>query len=182
MAPKTKVSNEEILAAGLAIVRREGVEALNARTLARELNCPTQPIFSRYRSMKELQYQVLKEAYGFYETFIEREMASSELPYKASGMAYIRFARQERNLFRWLFMRDRTGEQIGPPDAEPQLLLLQKNLGLTRQEAEKRHLEMWVVVHGIASMAATAYLELDEKTISGILSDVFLGLQFCIWQ
>ena len=104
-------------------------------------------------------------------------MAASELPYKASGMAYIRFARQERNLFRWLFMRDRTGEQIGPPDAEPQLLLLQKNLGLTRQEAEKRHLEMWVVVHGIASMAATAYLELDEETISGILSDVFLGLQ-----
>ena len=40
-----------------------------------------------------------------YRQYIAEDMSSGEYPpYKASGMAYIRFADEERELFRLLFM------------------------------------------------------------------------------
>ena len=52
-------------------------------------------------------------------------------------MAYIRFAREEKELFKLLFMCDRSNEK--PEDdresIRPLLALLQKNLGLSEDEA-----------------------------------------------
>ena len=39
------------------------------------------------------------------------------------------------------------------------------------------HLEMWVMVHGIAVMLATGYLDLDEDTVSRMLTDAYQGLK-----
>lgn len=36
---------------------------------------------------------------------------------------------------------------------------------------------MWVYVYGIAAMAATSYLKLDEELISRILTDAYKGLE-----
>ena len=44
-------------------------------------------------------------------------------PYKASGMAYIRFAREQRELFKLLFMRDRTNEEKAAGEELEALLL-----------------------------------------------------------
>ena len=38
------------------------------------------------------------------------------------------------------------------------------------------HLEMWIYVHGIASMAATSFLDWDTELISASLTDVYLGV------
>ena len=100
-------------------------------------------------------------------------------PYKASGMAYIQFARDERELFKLLFMRDRSGERI-EEDREairPQLNIIMKNLGVSEDEANMFHLELWVYVHGIATMIATSYLEWDEDFVSRTLTDAFEGLK-----
>ena len=39
------------------------------------------------------------------------------------------------------------------------------------------HLEMWVCVHGIATMMATSYLNIEEELVSRMLSDYDLGLK-----
>ena len=93
-------------------------------------------------------------------------------------MAYIRFARQERELFKLLFMRDRSGEVI-TEDREsiaPLIALIRKNLGISEEKAYRFHLEMWVYVHGIATMIATGYLDWDEEFVSKVLSDAYWGL------
>ena len=59
------------------------------------------------------QQEVLKAGYQFYGEAIARAMESGEYPpYKASGMAYIDFARREKHLFRLLFMRNRSQEEV----------------------------------------------------------------------
>ena len=100
-------------------------------------------------------------------------------PYKASGMAYIRFAREERELFKLLFMRDRSREKVPPEDGEdaPIIALIQKNTGMSRETARLFHLEMWIYVHGIATMTATAYLDFDEASVSGMLTDAYMSLK-----
>ena len=100
-------------------------------------------------------------------------------PYKASGMAYIRFAKEEKELFKLLFMRDRSGERVGENKEEirPLLKLIRQNLGLSEEDAYFFHLEMWIYVHGIATMLATSYLELDEEFISRVMTDGYEGMK-----
>ena len=131
-------------------------------------------------SEDEVQQEVLKAGYQFYGEAIARAMESGEYPpYKASGMAYIAFAQQEKPLFRLLFMRDRSREEVTRQlgdDAEPLLDLIQRAAGISRESARMFHLEMWIYVHGIASMAATSFLDWDTELISASLTDVYMGV------
>lgn len=96
MPPKVRFTREEIIRAALDITRESGPEALTARSLAARLDCSAKPIFGLFRSMDEVQQEVLKAGYQFYGEAIARAMESGEYPpYKASGMAYIDFARRE---------------------------------------------------------------------------------------
>lgn len=179
MPPKAKISKQQILSAAMAIVRERGASALNARELAKSLGCSTQPIFSNYSSMEELKHDLIQAADELYQSYLEQDMESGAYPpYKASGMAYIRFAREEKELFKLLFMRDRTGEDIskGSDQAETFTALIQGNTGISKDDAYLFHLEMWIYVHGIATMLATSYLEWDYEIISRMLTDAYQGM------
>jgi len=95
--------------------------------------------------------------------------------YKATGVAYIRFAREEKELFKLLFMRDRSAEAI-PPFPEALSDIVQTTTGIAGERAEFFHLEMWAYVHGIASMMATNYLDLEFDLVSEMMTDVYQGL------
>lgn len=179
MPPKARVKQEDIVSAALSIVRTKGADALNARAVAGVLGTSTQPIFSHYKTMETLKGDVIAAANGLYQEYLRKDMEAGEYPvYKASGIAYIRFAREERELFKLLFMRDRSGEVITEDHEEirPILEIIKKNMGLTEQDAFQFHLEMWIYVHGIATMMATSYLELEWDFISELLTNVFAGL------
>ncbi len=180
MPPKVKITKEQILACALDIVRKEGFSSVNARTLAKALECSTQPIFSNYPTMEALKEDILKFANTTYLNYLKEDTAKNEYPiYKASGMAYIHFAKEEKELFKLLFMRDRTEEDQNKKteDFEAIVSIVQKNLGISREKAELFHLEMWIYVHGIATMIATSYLEFDKELISRMLTDSYLGLK-----
>ena len=56
MPPKVKITKDEIVSVTLDLLRREGEDAMNARSIASALGCSTQPVFSNFASMDELQY------------------------------------------------------------------------------------------------------------------------------
>lgn len=179
MAAPIKFSKDAILDAALELVRAGGPEALNARALAKALGCSTQPIFRLFASMEELRRAVLERAHALYRRQLEDASGPGSPcpPYKARGMAYIAFAGEEPQLFRLLFMRGRTGETDSPENGDwpKDTSLAGAETGLAGAEAELFHLEMWAAVHGIAVMRATGYLDLDEPTVSRMLTDVYLG-------
>ncbi len=180
MPPKVRITREQIVETALELVRSQGMDAVNAREIARTLGCSTQPVFSNFASMEGLKQAVLTAADGRYQRAIREAMEKGEYPaYKAAGMAYIGFARQEPALFKLLFMRDRTGERI-PEDRESIRAILDvvmKNLSITEDEAYLLHLELWLYVHGIATMLATGYLDWEEEFISRALTDAYQGLK-----
>lgn len=180
MPPKFKFTREEIRDAALNLVRQDGLSALTARSLAAKLGCSVKPIFGLFRNMEEVGQEVLLAANALYQSYIKKDMAEGIYPpYKASGMAYIRFAREEKELFKLLFMRDRSGEKItdGMEELRPLLEIIQKNTGFSESEAYQFHLEMWIYVHGIATMIATSYLDWDMEFVSEALTDAYLGLK-----
>ena len=180
MPPKVKVTKDEIVDAAVEIIRKEGEASLNARTVAAALGCSTQPVFSNFATMEQLHEAVLAKGYLIYKNYIDREMAKGEYPaYKASGMAYIRFAKEEKELFRLLFMRDRSKE-VYPTTldfGEETETLVQQNTGLDAQSAKLFHLEMWACVHGIATMLATGFVDLPWELVSKMLTDTYQGLR-----
>lgn len=185
MPPKFRYTREEMIAAALELVRQGGKDALTARALGAKLGCSAKPIFGLFRNMEELEGEVIAAADAYYQKYLVQKMQEGQYPpYKASGMAYIRFSKEERELFRLLFMRDRSGEIIGEnlEEIRPLLDLIRKNTGLSEREAYLFHLEMWIYVHGIATMLATSYLEWDAEFISNTLTDSYQGLRhrFCV--
>ncbi len=180
MPPKVKYRKEEIIACALEIVREKGIEKLTAREVGKKLGSSAKPIFGSFAGMEELQQEVLQAANELYQSYIREDMAKGEYPpYKASGMAYIRFAQEERELFKWLFMRNRANEQIVEDREEirPILEVIIQNLGISEDEAYLLHLQLWICVHGIATMLATSYLQWDIAFIEKTLMDVYLGLK-----
>jgi AcrR family transcriptional regulator len=180
MPPKIKVTKENIIDAAVDIVRKEGAQAINARNLAAVLNCSTQPIFSNFATMEQLRLSVLDRATEIYNDYIRREIENEEYPaYKASGLAYIRFAREERELFKLLYMRD-CAIEIAPEtiDFGAQMeSIVQDSTGLNEADWKLFHLEMWAYVHGIASMIATGFADPDWALISRMLSDAYMGMR-----
>lgn len=180
MPPKVRITKENIVQTAVEIVRKNGAGALNARTVAGELQCSTQPLFSNFATMEELRREVLLAADALYHGYIEREIASGQYPaYKASGMAYIRFAKEEKELFKLLFMRDRSEEteQREAEEFERIADVVQTATGLGEDLAKLFHLEMWAYVHGIAAMTATGYLELEPALVGEMLTDAFMGMK-----
>ena len=179
MPPKAKITKESIIATSLALLRESGAEAINARSIATALGCSTQPIFSNFSSMEELEAEVTSAAYDLYYSFLKNEAASGKYPpYKSYGRAYIRFAEEEPNLFKHLFMRDRSGEPFcETEDFRDSVEMLMKSNGISRELAQLIHLEMWVAVHGIASLLVTSFLDFDSELISRMLSDIYNGVR-----
>lgn len=179
MPPRVKITKEEIVSAALELVRTQGAQAVNARTLAAVLQCSTQPVFSNFATMDALQEATAAAAYDIYLDFLKREADSGKYPqYKSFGMAYIRFAKEEKELFKLLFMRDRTGEKMSPsPDFESSVGIIMEANGITREKAELMHLEMWTCVHGIGTMLVTSFLPLDFALVSDMLTDIYLGIR-----
>lgn len=179
MPPKCRFTREEIIQAALDLTAEKGVGALTARGLAQRLGSSAKPIFGLFANMEEVQQEVVKAANLRYQEYLRQDMSAGRYPpYKASGMAYIRFAREQKELFKLLFMRDRTHEEKAAGDELEALLgLIQKNMGMSRDDAYRFHLEMWIYVHGIATMIATAYLEWDMDFISAALTDAYQGLR-----
>lgn len=179
MPPKIKITADDIINAAVSIVCTSGIEGLNARALAAQLNCSTQPIFRDFCSMEEIKQAVLKRANEIYTDYIHNAMRQNDYPpYKASGMAYIRFAKEEPRLFRLLFMRDRTNEPIPEKDSLTDELnsLIMQNTGIDENSAYSLQIEMWLFVHGIATMAATGYLNITETDASDMLTHAYKGL------
>ena len=180
MPRKISVTKDSITEAALEIVRTQGPDSLNARALAKALGCSTQPIFSNFSGMEDVTTAVLGRSLDIYNDYVRKEFGRNEgfPPYKTNGMAYIRFAIEEKNLFKLLFMRDRSNDADHVEDKTfvEVLPLIMKATGFSEEQAALFHLEMWTCVHGIASLAATSYYTFDTDLASKVLTDTYQGL------
>ena len=179
MPPKIRITKADIIEKALDVIRQSGAGSVNARSVAEALGCSTQPIFSNFATMDELMHEVSAAAYVHYLQFLQNEDNMGKYPrYKAFGMAYIRFAREEKELFKLLFMCDRKKNKITSyEDFDASVEMVMQSCDISRERAQLFHLELWSCVHGIASMLVTSFLDLDEELISNMITDVYMGLK-----
>ena len=179
MPAKRKTQKEDILKASISIISHEGLNALNARKIAKKLGCSTQPLFYIYENIDVLKKDVIDEIVKIFD----REVLKSEtgqLEYKDIGINYIRFAKEEHELFKIMFNRkinegafdfiDLTGS------AKTILETISKQTGMSNEDAKQFHLRMWLYVNGIASLAANQTVEFNDEEIIDLLKDQYVSM------
>lgn len=97
-------------------------------------------------------------AESIYDGYVE-EGLRAEIPFYGFGMQYIRFAREEPELYRLLFLTHDAGEK-GAMDAMRHSLdyvkePLERICHISEAEAERYFRDLWIVVYGIAALIVT---------------------------
>lgn len=173
MPPKVRFQQQDIIAAAYELARKHGLDAINARSVAGEIGCSTQPIFRVFENMEQLKSCVLEKAVQYFSDFIEENKNCCESPYKSLGMAYLLYALKEPHLFHMVFMRHpgTCASEIEAFHCKDLVIetLVQKN-GFTVEQAQAIHLHMWVYTYGLAGMLATGQLAFTTEELSEMLN------------
>lgn len=164
-----------ILEAAFLLTRKHGYEHVNARSLASELGCSTQPIFSRFESMDALKKAFHSYAGNYFNSYAADAMQGGD-SFRKLGECYIKFACTESNLFRLLFMSevmDLHGFEHMYDDLEN--LEVAENLAsamsISLESAKRFYMKMFIFTHGIASMAATGFVQLEAGEAEKLLAE-----------
>ena len=180
MPPKPKIAKDMIVEAGFRLLREQGIDALNARSVAARLQCSTQPVMHHFATMEDLKKEVYQKADAFHSDYLMDIDFSSGDPMLSIGLRYIRFAAEEAHLFRFLFQSDQfanTGflELMSSEDLAPILAILQAEADLTPQQSRDAFSTLFLTAHGLASLLANNTMPYDEAYCTNILSTVFIG-------
>ncbi len=116
MPPRVKFQKEEIARAALKVAGERGAGAVTAREVAKELGVSTRPIFTYYSSMDALRLDVYELAKEYYKERIQRGLTAG-VPFLGLWQEYLRFAREEPELYKLLFLTDLGGETGGAAEA-----------------------------------------------------------------
>ena len=189
MPPKAKFTKQQIAEAGLAIVRRDGMEGVTARAISVQLGSSACPIFTVFENMEEVHAEILRAARAVYAEYIRRGLAEP-LAFRGVGMQYILFAIQEPKLFHLLFM---THPMFVPenlpqqPDIRSVLPIIddsydailrsvQEEYQLPLDKAEQLYRHLWIYTHGIAVLCATNLCSFTQTEITAMMGEVFRGI------
>ncbi len=181
-------SLEQIVDAAFAIIRRDGREKVTARAIAKELGSSTMPIYTRVKSVDDLDPDLKKKSRKLLVEYQRKGYTQDQLLNMAIG--YIVFARDEKNAFRYLFLEktealqeDRMGSNMREAFVEDFGQEAQQDGTLGAMTAKQQEFLMkhtWIFTHGLAMLAYGGNLENhQDDEIIGYLTNA--GGAFYMW-
>lgn len=180
MPPKFKFNKSEITEAILSVARVKGLDNVTARDAAKALGVSTQPIFTCFANMEEAKREALAAAEKIYFDYAEKGL-SEKVPFLGFGKAYIRFAKDEPELYKSLFLSNSSSESGGAVAAmkkslqklRPYLMQIYK---ITEEEADIYFRDLWLVVYSIAALIVNGCCPYSNEEIGRILTEVSVSL------
>ena len=154
MPLKAKFTRDEIINAGLAILRKRNMSAVTAREIGNSLGSSSRPIFTVFENMGEVIEGIKQKAREIYSDYI-RQGLEQDIAFKGVGKAYIRFSNENYSAI----LQSITDQY--PVSTEDAVILY-------------RHL--WIYSHGIATLCATSMCCFSNEEIEEMLTEVFRAL------
>lgn len=181
MPTTVKISKEKILDAALFITRSKGIECVSNRELAKYLNCSIRPIYYQFKNVEELNIELYKKIEKYFYKYLMDNINDKMPLYKQVGVNYIKFAKEETNLFKILFMSKYDllpKEFISKDDEDYKELtkIIKISTNLNEEDISSFHIKMWLFAHGIATLVATNTIKLTDNQIKDLLSKEFQAL------
>ncbi len=177
MPKKPTTTKEAIIDGAFRLIREQGHEALTVRNLASFLGCSTQPIMYQFPDTDVLKDLTYRKADAFHSRYILEAGDLLEI-----GIRYIRFAEEERPLFRFLFQSGRFSglsleDLIRAPEAADVLAAVSTEEELSMDDAAAFFEPLMAVVHGYASLIANNGMKYDPDAIRKALLMIAEGIE-----
>lgn len=180
MPPKAKITKEMITETAFQIARTEGADKITARRISESLKCSTQPVLYHFATVEEIKAAVYQKADEYHTQWLMDMEHDYEDPMLCIGMNYIRFAVEEKNLFRLLFQSNEFSgaglqDLVQSDELEPIMQILAQEADVTIDGAKEIFSTLFVFTHGYASLFANNEMAYDEELLITSLTKLLFG-------
>ena len=155
MPPKVKITKKMVADASFEVIRANGHENLNARTISEYLGCSTQPVLYSFKTVGEIREAAYEIADGYHTMFIMPK-DTDENPMLALGLNVA------------VLMAD--------PGLAEIMEIMAAGLKVDIEQAKEMFLTFFCVAHGMASLLANNSMKYDEGQCRKMLENVFFGM------
>ena len=180
MPPKAKYQKEDIVGAALAVASRKGIDAVTAREVAKELGVSVGPIFTWFETMEQLKAEVCTMAKERYRSYIEQGL-TAPIPFLGLWQQYVRFAREEPELYKLLFLT-RSGAVSGGAVESLKLsqeLARESIMRIYRMDgptADRFFRDIWLVAFSFATLIVTDDCPYTDEEMFGVGAEISLSV------
>ncbi len=154
MPPKPKITKNMVIDAAFEVAREAGGENINARTVAKKLNCSTQPVMYHFATIEELKQAVYAKSNWYHTEYLMN------------------------------IQKPQQGVMLGIDSEElvPIISAMQGAMGLSMAQTKKVFLTIALFAHGYASIIANNSLEYDEALIKSHLEQAYRGALLAVQE
>ena len=170
MAPETQFSAGKIIDAAIGITRAHGIDAVTARSIAKELGCSVKPIFTAFDNMDDAIEATVERARSIFTDFMQKPY--EKLSFMRIGLRWIDFARTEPNLYKLLFVPSARGARL----TEKIVPIVASEFGLSGDKAYRLYNQMIIHAHGMACILVSGQTDFTEQSIREIFSETVESL------
>jgi AcrR family transcriptional regulator len=184
MPKKAIFTKDHILNKAFEMLEKKGLEEITARNLAKVLKSSPAPIYGFFKSMDDLKKELIERSKGMFMEYVKSEQ--TDLPFLDTGMGIVIFAREEKQLFRSIFLRENSYKGLIQEFKE----LIQEEMSrderfdqFPEEKKETLFLDCWTYAHGLATLVSTGYFEnpsndfIKERLMSGAASIIYKRIE-----
>lgn len=175
MARPTTFTRKDVLEAAISIIRRDGEEALSARSIGNELGCSSSPLFTLYDNMDSLLSDVRKEAGRVFAEYVD-ECLNYVPAFKEYGLRMVHLAKEEKNLFKVIFFSpETTFENFGHSINVCRDAFISQ-YGITEEQSLTLMRSMQTFTMGLAVLCQSGAVRYSDEEIGDVLSAQFFSV------
>lgn len=180
MPPKAKFTEQEIILAAVDITRQKGINAVTAREVGDALKVSSRPLFTYFNTVDELKRKVYLYAKNLYRQSVENGL-KEKIPALGVGLHYIRFAREEKELYKYLFLNPPEGVSGSAMEGlrlSQELVResIMKIYNMDASTADKFFRDLWLVAYSFTTLIVTGECPYSDDEISRLFTEFSLSI------
>ncbi|MGN0528026.1 MAG: TetR/AcrR family transcriptional regulator [Eubacterium sp.] len=178
MPPKAKFTRQQIIQAAVDVTREQGISAVTAREVGKQLGTSSTPVFVAFENMEDLKQEVFKEVERHYSQYINEGLNYTPM-FKAFGLRMIEYAKEYPNLFKVLFMNSTESNMnyddmiMNFPSADLCLKAIKEQTGLSEEQVELLFKQTLISGLGICYLVSSSTCGFTNEQL-----DEYLGLSY----
>lgn len=184
MPPRQKITKEILLECAAQIAERDGISAVTSRSVAKEVGCSIQPVFSQFPTMEILR----QETYDYVcNKAVEEVLLFEQYPdyFARTSKWVIDLARKKPNLFRLIYLSGRFhGNQlldvmIDYENNQKMLLKMKEVYQLDYEVCRDILMRCFLLLIGVGTMICENNMDFSDEQVMTMMkqtvSDMVIG-------
>lgn len=177
---KQVFSKDDMLAAGLSIVRDEGYEAVTMRRVAEAAGSSVQPLYSMFGDREAYMGALYLYAVQWVRDYNSTHSDAGCNVFSSVGIAHIRIAQDYPGVFAFVYMspyvKAKDMESFLDLAEQPGVVAEMESMwDISQEQAKALYSELAIYTHGLATMIMAGARFSDEELKAG-MNDVFFAL------